>query len=76
MSWAASAELGRAGCDTAPLITLMAGHTTFAPAMTEAARRVDDGGLDLVCSSLTLTEVLVHPLHAGWQDLADEYRCS
>jgi hypothetical protein len=44
--------------------------------MTEAARRVDDGGLDLVCSSLTLTEVLVHPLHAGWQDLADEYRCS
>lgn len=74
MSWAAIANVGRLGCDTAPLIYLMEGHPTFGPPMIEVARRVDDGGLHLVCSSLTLTEVLVHPLKAGRQDLADAYR--
>lgn len=74
MTWGVLSGVRRLGCDTAPLIYLMESHADFGPPMVEVARRVDEGVFELVCSTITLTEVLTRPMRVGREDLVDAYR--
>jgi predicted nucleic acid-binding protein len=67
-------DVGRLGCDTAPLIYLMERHPDFGPPVVDVARRVDEGAVVLVASTITLTELLIRPLRLGRIDLVAAYR--
>ena len=58
------------GLDTAPLIYLIEENLTFLPVF----EALDRGEFRVVTSVLTLTEVLVHPMRRGDQELANQYR--
>mgnify|MGYP006419308289 CR=1 FL=1 len=62
------------GLDTAPLIYFIEEHTTYLGAIKEFFETVDKGEVSVVTSTITLTEVLVHPLRSQNVDLAAEYR--
>jgi predicted nucleic acid-binding protein len=60
--------------DTAPLIYLIEENQTYLSCVRPFFEAVDRGDLQVVTSTLTLTEVLVHPLRHGDRKLADQYR--
>lgn len=60
--------------DTAPLIYLIEENSTFLPFVRPFFEALDRGEFRVVTSTLTLTEVLVHPMRRGDQELADQYR--
>jgi len=62
------------GLDTAPLIYLIEENPIFLPFVRPFFEAVDRGEFRVVTSILTLTEVLVHPMRRGDQELADQYR--
>jgi predicted nucleic acid-binding protein len=62
------------GLDTAPLIYLIEENPVFLPFVRPFFEAVDRGEFRVVTSILTLTEVLVHPMRCGDQELADQYR--
>lgn len=62
------------GLDTAPLIYLIEENPSFLPFVRPFFEAVDRGEFRVVTSTLTLTEVLVHPLRHGDHELADQYR--
>jgi predicted nucleic acid-binding protein len=61
------------GLDTAPLIYFIEKHQTYLPLVRPFFEAVERGDIQVVTSTLTLTEVLIHPLRQGNQDLAREY---
>jgi predicted nucleic acid-binding protein len=61
------------GLDTAPLIYFIEKHQTYLPLVRPFFEAVERGDMQVVTSTLTLTEVLIHPLRQGNQDLAREY---
>lgn len=61
------------GLDTAPLIYFIEKHQTYLPFVRPFFEAVNRGDIQVVTSTLTLTEVLIHPLRQGNQDLAREY---
>ena len=60
--------------DTAPLIYLIEENPSYLSRVRPFFEAVDRGELQVVTSTLTLTEVLVHPLRQGDPELADQYR--
>jgi predicted nucleic acid-binding protein len=71
---AALTGVGRLALDTAPLIYLVEGHSSFGPLVRAVIERAERGELQLVSSVLTLTEVLTLPFERGATDLAREYK--
>ncbi|MCU1223929.1 MAG: PilT protein-like protein [Edaphobacter sp.] len=61
------------GLDTAPLIYFIEKHPVYLPLLQPFFEAVECGDIEIVTSTLTLTEVLVHPLRRGDQVLARQY---
>ncbi len=61
------------GLDTAPLIYFIEKHPTYLPLLLPFFEALDRGDFQVVTSTLTLTEVLVHPYRDGNQTLAEQY---
>jgi|SRR5579859_5029823 len=61
------------GLDTAPLIYFIERHSLFYPLVEAFFAAVEGGEVEVVTSTLTLTEVLVHPYRRGNQALVREY---
>jgi predicted nucleic acid-binding protein len=74
MDWLSALE-GSAvvALDTAPLIYFIEKHPVYAPVITPFFEELDRGSFRVITSTLTLTEVLVHPFRNGKSDLADRY---
>jgi predicted nucleic acid-binding protein len=74
MEWLEALRGAVVGLDTAPLIYFVEENPTYLPFVRPFFEAVDRGELRVVTSVLTLTEVLVHPMRRGDDDLADQYR--
>jgi len=61
------------GLDTAPLIYFIEKNPTYYGTLLPFFEVVHNGGIQVVTSTLTLTEVLVLPYRSGNQKLAFEY---
>jgi predicted nucleic acid-binding protein len=61
------------GLDTAPLIYFIEKHPTYLPLLLPFFEALERGDIHVVTSTLTLTEVLVHPYRDGNQALAEQY---
>jgi len=73
MEWLNSLLGTTVGLDTAPLIYFIEAHPRYLPLVRPFFEMVERGDLTLVTSTLTLTEVLVHPWRQGNQDLIRQY---
>ena len=62
------------GLDTAPLIYFMEQNQNYLEMMRVFFRSFERGDFRIVTSTVTLVEVLVHPLRQGNRILAQEYR--
>ncbi len=62
------------GLDTAPLIYFIEQNPNYIDIVREFFMAMNKGEFQVVTSSLTLTEVLVHPLRNGNNQLAQQYR--
>lgn len=60
--------------DTAPIIYYLEGHAKFARRFKPLFDRHAAGGLRFAVTTITVTEVLTGPLHAGDEALARRYR--
>jgi predicted nucleic acid-binding protein len=74
MEWLEALRGSIVGLDTAPLIYLIEENSTYLPLVRAFFEAVDRGEFRVTTSILTLTEVLVHPMRHGDQELADQYR--
>ncbi len=74
MEWLTKLQGKIVGLDTAPLIYFIEEHTTYLHTLKEFFETVDKNEVSVVTSTITLTEVLVHPLRSQNVDLAAEYR--
>lgn len=74
MEWLRALQGTVVGLDTAPLIYLIEESLAYLPLVRPFFEAVDRGEFRVFTSSLTLTEVLVHPLRRGDQHLAEQYR--
>jgi predicted nucleic acid-binding protein len=62
------------GLDTAPLIYFIEENPIYLKAVTLFFEAMDRGDFTVVTSTVTLLEVLVHPLRSNNRPLAEEYR--
>jgi predicted nucleic acid-binding protein len=62
------------GLDTAPLIYFIEENPTYLETVRIFFEAMEKGGFMVVTSTVTLLEVLVHPLRNNNRDLATEYR--
>jgi len=62
------------GLDTAPLIYFIEENQTYLEAVRIFFEAMDRGDFAVVTSTVTLLEVLVHPLRSNNRELATEYR--
>lgn len=60
--------------DTAPLIYFIEQNATYIEVVRAFFQGISRGEFQVVTSTLTLTEVLVHPLRTGNVELAGQYR--
>jgi len=74
MEWIAQLQGKVVGLDTAPLIYFMEQNPNYLEMMRLFFRAFDRGDFRMVTSTVTLVEVLVHPLRQGNTILAQEYR--
>jgi len=74
MEWLRQLQGQIVGLDTAPLIYFIEQHPDYLERVRAFFTAMDAGNFRVVTSSLTLTEVLVHPLRSGYTDLAETYR--
>ncbi len=61
------------GLDTAPLIYFIERNPLYLPLVRPFFEAVEHGDIDIVTSTITLTEVLIHPLRQGDTALARQY---
>lgn len=73
MEWVKRLQGQIVGLDTAPLIYFIEKHTAYLPVVLPFFEAVERGDIQVVTSTLTLTEVLIHPLRHGNRDLALRY---
>lgn len=73
MEWLNALHGTTVGLDTAPLIYFIEKHPKYLPLLLPFFEAADRGGIQIVTSTLTLTEVLVHPYREGNQSLAERY---
>jgi predicted nucleic acid-binding protein len=74
MEWIAQLQGKVVGLDTAPLIYFMEQNPNYLEMMRLFFRAFDRGDFRRVTSTVTLVEVLVHPLRQGNTILAQQYR--
>jgi len=74
MEWLTDLRGKTVGLDTAPRIYFIEEHPTYLPLVQPFFQAVDEGAFTAVTSTVTLLEVLVHPLRSGNVELANEYR--
>jgi len=70
----AFSNVAKLGIDTAPLIYLVERHATFGPLVRALIERAESGALELITSTLTLTEVLSLPLEQNAETTVSAYR--
>jgi predicted nucleic acid-binding protein len=61
------------GLDTAPLIYFIERNPLYLPLVRPFFEAVECGDIEIVTSTITLTEVLIHPLRQGDTALARRY---
>ena len=64
----------RLGTDTAPLIYFIESHPQYGPLVKVVFKRAQAGQVELFTSTLTLTEVLAHPLEKQAEEIAKAYK--
>ncbi|MDJ0690920.1 MAG: PIN domain-containing protein [Xenococcaceae cyanobacterium MO_188.B32] len=74
MEWLDRLQGKIVGLDTAPLIYFIEQNPRYLKIVREFFRAMDRGEFQVVTSTLTLTEVLVHPLRKGNIELAQQYQ--
>jgi predicted nucleic acid-binding protein len=74
MEWLKQLRGKIVGLDTAPLIYFIEQNPSYLEITREFFRAMDRGEFQVVTSTLTLTEVLVHPLRNGHIELAQQYQ--
>ena len=74
MEWLIQLKGQTIGLDTAPLIYFIEQNSTYLESVRAFFTAMSRGEFRVATSTLTLTEVLVHPLRAGNAELAREYR--
>ncbi|HOF89772.1 MAG TPA: PIN domain-containing protein [Armatimonadota bacterium] len=60
--------------DTAPVIYFIEEHPQYGPCVEQVFQAISHGSITGVTSVITLTEVLIHPLHEKNVSLAAQYR--
>jgi predicted nucleic acid-binding protein len=66
---------GRRICiDTAPIIYFIEHHVTYRNIIRPVFSEIDSRNIEAITSTITLLEVLVHPLRTGDETLAKKYR--
>ena len=73
MEWLRSLSGQTVGLDTAPLIYFIERHPLYFAVVEGFFHAVAQGDVQAVASTLTLTEVLVHPYRYGDRALAQKY---
>jgi predicted nucleic acid-binding protein len=73
MGWVEDLRGKTVGLDTAPLIFYIEDHPTYGDLLAPFFEAVRSGEIRIVTSTVTLLEVLVHPLKHGDESLAHEY---
>ena len=74
MEWINELHGKTIGLDTAPLIYFIEENPTYIEPVRIFFEAMEKGGFMVVTSTVTLLEVLVHPLRNNNRDLATEYR--
>jgi predicted nucleic acid-binding protein len=74
MEWLISLRGQVVGLDTAPLIYFIEQNESYVERVRAFFQAMSRGEFQVVTSTLTLTEVLVHPLRSGNGELAQQYR--
>ncbi len=74
MEWLAPLRGKTVGLDTVPLIYFMEQNLTYLETVRAFFRGMSQGEFQVVTSTMTLTEILVHPLRTGNIELAQRYR--
>lgn len=74
MEWLVQLQGRVIGLDTAPLIYFIEQNEIYLELVRAFFQAMSQGEFQVVTSTLTLTEVLVHPLRAGNVELAGQYR--
>lgn len=73
MGWVEDLHGKTVGLDTAPLIFFIEKHPIYADVVRPFFQSVDRGEIRVVTSTVTLLEVLVHPIRRGDESLAHQY---
>jgi len=73
MEWIDALRGQLVALDTAPLIYFIEEHPDYLPIVLPFFEGIDRGEIRVVTSTITLTEVLVHPLRNGDAALAQRY---
>lgn len=60
--------------DTAPMIYFIEEHAKYREIIRPVFIEIDSGNIEAITSTITLLEVLVHPLRTGNEALAEKYR--
>ena len=74
MEWINDLQGKTVGLDTAPLIYFIEENPTYLEAVRLFFEAMDRGDFAVVTSTITLLEMLVHPLRSNNRELAAEYR--
>ena len=74
MEWINDLQGKTVGLDTAPLIYFIEENAVYIEAVRLFFEAMDKGNFTVVTSTVTLLEVLVHPLRSNNKELAAEYR--
>lgn len=74
MGWVDALSGSVVGLDTCPLIYFIEEHPEHFRQVEPFFAAADKGEFRIVTSFVTLTEVLIHPLRQGLEDLARQYR--
>lgn len=74
MEWLIQLQGRIIGLDTAPLIYFIEQNEAYLELVRAFFQALSRGEFQVITSTLTLTEVLVHPLRSGNAELAEQYR--
>ncbi|MGB3493709.1 MAG: PIN domain-containing protein [Elainellaceae cyanobacterium] len=74
MEWLSQLQGQVVGLDTAPLIYFIEQNDAYLKLVRAFFHAMSQGEFQVVTSTLTLAEVLVHPLRSGSVELAKQYR--
>ncbi len=74
MAWITQLRGKRVGLDTAPIIYFVEKHPLYVDMLRPFFQAIEEGECTAVTSTITLLEVLIHPIRLGDTKLAKRYR--